>query len=84
MTAASCLTTIKSIISGSLQQDAYHKLIPVLMPIFNFVFCTDGVDYIEEGADCLNIILYNVDTVPASLWFFFPALCYMLISVKPE
>jgi hypothetical protein len=54
-----------------------------LIPVFNFVFSSDGCDYIDEGSDILNILLYKSDAVNPSLWFYYPALCYLLLSV-PE
>lgn len=63
MTAASCLSAVKSILAGELPMDAYSKVIPVLIPVFNFVFSSDGCDYIDEGSDILNIVLYHLDFI---------------------
>ncbi len=82
MTAASCLSTIGSILNGELPQSAYLQLVPVLSPLFDFVLSADGCDYVEEGAECLNVVLYRLDAVPATLWFYFPALCYLLTSIN--
>ncbi len=68
---------------ANLKDDAYKKVIQVLMPVFYFVFSSEGCDYIDEGSDILNTILYHSDSVDPSLWFYYPALCYLLISV-PE
>ena len=51
-----------------------------MLTVFNYVFSTDGCDYMEEGADILNIILYHSKTVDPNLWFYYPALCYLLLS----
>jgi hypothetical protein len=58
--------------------------VPILIPLFDFVLSSEGCDYIEEGSDCLNVVLYRLDNVPPSLWFYYPALCYLLISVPSE
>lgn len=83
MTAASCLSAIKSILAGELPKESYIEVIPILAPVFNFVLSSDGCDYIDEGSDILNMLLYNQDQVDNQLWFYYPTLCYLLISI-PE
>lgn len=84
MTAASCLSAVKSIFSGELKKEDYEKAITILIPIWNFVLSSDGCDYLDEGADILNIILYNLDTIDARLWFYFPTMFYLLLSVNEK
>ena len=55
-----------------------------MQPVFNYVFTSDGCDYFEEGADILNIILYHCKSIDANLWFYYPALCYILLSTPKE
>ena len=52
-----------SILNGDLPKQTYSKIIQTLLPVFDYIFSNDGCDYMEEGADILNTILYYSDSI---------------------
>jgi hypothetical protein len=51
------------------------------VPVFNYAFSAEGCDYIEEGLGCLNLVLYNQNSISPAMWFYYPLLVYVLVGL---
>ena len=63
LTAAGCLEAIKRILSSPLPEYIYRKLESTLIPVLNYIFSSEGMDYIDEGLSILNLLLFNQSTI---------------------
>ncbi len=64
-----------------LPEHTYQKIEMLLVPVFNYTFSAEGCDYVEEGLGCLNLVLYNQQTISAAMWFYYPLLVYILVGL---
>ena len=83
MAAAGCLEAIRRILLAKLPEITYTSLQQVLVPIFNYCFSEDGSDFIDEALSCLNILLYNSQTLSNIILFYYPILIYIIVGL-PE
>lgn len=84
MTAAGCLEAIRRILLSPLPDHTYQKVESLLIPVFNYTLSAEGCDYIEEGLGCLNLILYNQQSISPSLWFYYPLMIYILVGLPSK
>lgn len=63
LTAASCLEAIKRILWSPLPEYVYRKLESTLIPVLNYILSNEGMDYIDEGLNILNLLLFNQLTI---------------------
>jgi len=76
-----CLRAISKLLDAPLPEKVYMDMLPIILPLIDLVFHPESGDFFEEGLSMLNIILFklrNQKALPQSIWFYFPALCYIL------
>ena len=78
LAAVGCVTALRRIIdSVSKNQQLLAKIEPIIYPILMHSLTPDGLDAIEDGLDCLALILYHGHSVSADMWNLFPQLLYV-------
>ena len=57
-----------------------HQVEQILYPVLLHSLTVDGLDAIEEGIDCITIIIYHAyknNSISPSMWKLFPQLLYV-------
>ena len=80
LSAAGCLTTIHRILSSPLPRNLYPKIFELLIPMFNFVFSNQGIDFYEDAFPILNLILYYGGQLTPLITAYFPAILYLILE----
>ena len=88
LAACAAVTSIRRILDA-LSEDVplMHKVEEVIYPVLLHSLTVDGLDAIEEGIDCLTIILcngYKKSQVSANLWKLYPQLLYVCAGTEGE
>eukprot|EP01017_Pseudomicrothorax_dubius_P039452 TRINITY_DN6057_c0_g1_i1.p1 TRINITY_DN6057_c0_g1~~TRINITY_DN6057_c0_g1_i1.p1 ORF type:complete len:389 (-),score=86.62 TRINITY_DN6057_c0_g1_i1:128-1294(-) len=60
----------------------FEKFEEILSPIFEYAFTEEGIEFIEEASELLNILLYNSITLSQKLWSYYPILVH-IVTGKP-
>lgn len=55
----------------------------IMCPIFDYIFSESGFEYLDEGFNCLNGILYSQNSISERIWFYFPILNYLIVGIEP-
>eukprot|EP01017_Pseudomicrothorax_dubius_P030756 TRINITY_DN3860_c0_g1_i1.p1 TRINITY_DN3860_c0_g1~~TRINITY_DN3860_c0_g1_i1.p1 ORF type:complete len:614 (+),score=219.71 TRINITY_DN3860_c0_g1_i1:68-1909(+) len=82
--AAGILGAIRRVLLAELPQSLFTELVPPVVEILNYTLSEEGADFLEEGTELLNVLMYSMETVPPSLWAFFPVLISALIGKNPQ
>ena len=59
LAAAGCVTAMRRIIEAiNKDKQGLQNILPIIYPILMHSLTPDGLDAIEEGLDCINIMIY--------------------------
>ena len=82
LAAAACVTAIRRIVDAcSKDKNGLRQILPIIYPILAHSLTEDGLDVIDEGLDCINILIYNAydqeTRVPVELWKLLPRMIFI-------
>jgi hypothetical protein len=76
LAAIGCVTAIRRLLDAcSKQLDVMAQLEGVIMPILMHGLTPDGLDAIEDGLDCISLLLYYKEKgkgLSPQMWFLLP------------
>eukprot|EP01016_Furgasonia_blochmanni_P034765 TRINITY_DN3787_c0_g1_i8.p1 TRINITY_DN3787_c0_g1~~TRINITY_DN3787_c0_g1_i8.p1 ORF type:complete len:712 (+),score=159.60 TRINITY_DN3787_c0_g1_i8:596-2731(+) len=78
LSASACLSAIKTIIKSNIAPANLERIETTLVPFLNYAFTEEGSNYIEEGLEILQILLYKSETVTPTIRSYFPVLTYIV------
>ena len=83
MAAAGCVTAIRRIIEAlNKDKSGLSQILPVIYPTLTHTLTPDGLEAIEEGLDCINILIYHGydrnTCLPIELWNLLPQMIYVV------
>ena len=60
LAAAACVTAIRRIVDAcNKDKNGLRQILPIIYPILQHSLTEDGLDVIDEGLDCINILIYH-------------------------
>lgn len=85
LAAAGCVVAMRRIIEAINKDKAgLIAILPIIYPIMMHSLTPDGLDAIEEGLDCINIMVYYAfdrnTRIPAELWKLLPQMMYIVVG----
>ena len=79
LTAVGCLGAIKQILKSVRNDKALlAQLETEVYPVVLYTLTPDGIDTVEEGIECLTLLLYYLPTVSEPLWSLFPHMVHVI------
>ena len=83
MAAAGGVTAIRRIIEAlNKDKSGLSQILPVIYPTLTHTLTPDGLEAIEEGLDCINILIYHGydrnTCLPIELWNLLPQMIYVV------
>lgn len=83
MAAVGCVTAIRRILDSiSEQKELISRVEELIYPMLLHSLTPDGMDSIEDGLDCIALLLYHgsQNGVSAHMWKMFPQLLYIIVG----
>ena len=86
LAACGCVTAIRRLLDAcNKQPEVMNQLEMVIMPILMHGLTPDGLDSIEDGLDCISLLLYykqKGQAVSPQMWYLLPQIMH-IIGGKP-
>ena len=79
LAAVGCVTALRRILDSC--QKNKHLLVQmedIIYPILVHSLTSQGMDAIEDGVDCLTLLLYYGEHISPKLWALFPQMLYVV------
>lgn len=79
LAAIGCVTAIRRLIDSVNKDPAMLEQIQtVIYPVLMHGLTPDGIDAIEDGVDCVAMILYYGNSVSPAMWRLFPQMLHIV------
>lgn len=87
MAAVGCVTAIRRILDSVKEnKEVLLRIQQLVFPILMHGLTPDGLDAIEDGLDCIALLIYNSvqGRLSPDMWKLFPQLLYVVIGDKDD
>ena len=79
LTSVGCLCAVKQILKSVCNDAALLAQLELeVYPVVLYTLTPDGIDTVEEGIECLTLLLYYLPTVSEKLWSLFPHMAHVI------